>query len=285
MFAFFFQKRINKLYNLFIDKQAQLSLQQIIPEKKFIDIEGQLEEYSAQKKAQIQMLLQREGFQKEFIGNLAHELKTPTFNIQGYLLTLLEGGINDPSINLKYLQGAEKSLNRMIQILEDLDAISKFDSDRIELSLKPCLLLDLLEEIQEELHMKFKNNNTLFELEIPENIVVLADKKRIKQVFINLINNAIKYGKPNGKIRIDTTMVNHKVAVRVSDNGLGMASKHLERIFERFYRVEESRSRHLGGSGLGLAIVKSIIEQHGEQISVQSEVGLGTTFTFTLKKA
>ncbi len=276
--------KIAQVYRLVFPQKKQL-ISKMMHADGIDQMHQEIEAFNEKKRQELSSLKEKEVFQKEFIGNLAHELKTPAFNIQGYILTLLEGGLEDARINEKYLQRAAKSVDRMIQILDDLDTISKFDHQQLTLEIKACFLNELLLEVIDEFKLAIEQAKANIILEIAPEIKVLADKKRIKQVFINLINNSIKYSSENVQINIKSIVVDKQIMISIKDNGPGIAPKHLNRLFERFYRVEESRSRHLGGSGLGLSIVKSIIEKHGSQITVSSTLDEGTSFSFQLNKA
>ncbi|RMG77726.1 MAG: GHKL domain-containing protein, partial [Bacteroidetes bacterium] len=236
---------------------------------------------------EIAQLESQEKFRREFIGNLSHELKTPLFNIQGYILTLLEGGLNDEKINKKYLERAEKNIDRMIKLVEDLDQISKLETNRVQLNIEKVNLNQLIKNALESLEYEIQQENVKIKTQFfKEPIFVKADKEKIQQVIINLISNAITYSKPEDKVvEVRVHDMENEVLVEVADNGIGIDEKHLPRLFERFYRVDESRSRHMGGSGLGLAIVKHIIEAHNQTINVRSTPGVGSTFAFTLEKA
>ncbi len=226
-------------------------------------------------------------YRREFLGNVSHELKTPIFNIQGYILTLLDGGLKDKKINKKFLEKSAKSVDRMIAIVQDLEEITKFESGVMNLDETVFNINELCREVAEFLEVKADKNDTQIIIKEPENsrINVVADKMRIKQVLINLVDNAINYGRvENGRITISFYDFHDNVLVEVGDNGIGISEANLPRIFERFYRVDKSRSREKGGTGLGLAIVKHIIEAHRQSISVRSKPDKGTTFSFTLKK-
>ncbi len=243
--------------------------------------------WSEEKKKEIEELKEMASYRREFLGNVSHELKTPIFNIQGYVHTLLEGGINDESINKKFLEKSVKSINRMIALVEDLEEISKLESGNVKLNEEVFNMGDLTKEVIEFLEHKASNNNTTVSINntLAKQIKVKADKKRIRQVLINLIDNAIKYGNmKNGMIRISFYDFDKNYLVEVQDNGMGIPEENIVRVFERFYRTDQSRSRDKGGSGLGLAIVKHIIEAHRQTISVRSNPGEGTTFSFTLRK-
>jgi two-component system phosphate regulon sensor histidine kinase PhoR len=236
---------------------------------------------------EIQQLKQLEKYRKDFLGNVSHELKTPIFNIQGYILTLLEGGIDDPGINMLYLKRTERSIDRMISIIEDLEAISKLESGELELNLTRFNIYQMVEEVfdLQEVRAEKRNIKLKFGRTADRNIQVLADKPRIFQVVSNLIVNSINYGKDGGTTTVSFYDMDNLVLVEVRDNGIGIAERDLPRIFERFYRTDKSRSREQGGTGLGLAIVKHIIEAHNQTINVNSTLGKGTSFTFTLEKA
>lgn len=237
--------------------------------------------------AEIQALKERERYRREFLGNVSHELKTPIFTIQGYILTLLDGALEEPELAQKYLKRANKSIERINSILEDLDFITRLEAGAMVVKQNPYDLhrqlidiLDQMEPIAKERGVKLK----LIRSYDPP-IIVKADPKRIEQVLINLLQNAIKYSKTsNGEVELSISEFSHSVKITITDNGLGIPKHDLPRIFERFYRVEKSRARDAGGSGLGLAIVKHILEAHKQRIEVQSEEGVGSTFSFSLAK-
>lgn len=232
----------------------------------------------------IEELKKMEVYRREFLGNVSHELKTPLFNIQGYVLTLLEGGLEDPVINHEYLKKTSKNIDRMIAIIEDLEVISRLESGEMKLNLTRFNISELTGEVIELLEPKANKKNITLITE-KKNILVHADKDRIRQVLTNLIDNSIKYGNENGMTRISCENGDDMVHIRITDNGIGIQKKDLPRLFERFYRVDKSRSREQGGSGLGLAIAKHIIEAHHQHIVVESKYGAGSTFSFGLKKA
>lgn len=237
---------------------------------------------------EITTLRETDTFRQEFIGNLAHELKTPIFNIQGFILTLLEGGIEDPEINRKFLLKAAKNVERMSGLLEDLDVITKMEAGNLDIELVPFDLLDIIRETMESLEPKAKRNNIKLKLKKGidgSKIMVKGDPAKLVQVLTNLIVNSINYGKEGGHTEIRYYDADDSVLVEVADTGIGIRETDLPRVFERFYRVDKSRSRNAGGSGLGLAIVKHILESHGQTISVRSTYGEGSTFSFTLQKA
>jgi len=239
------------------------------------------------KSKEIEDLKKLEIYRREYIGNVSHELKTPIFNIQGYILTLLDGGLEDPSINKEYLLRTEKSINRMIAIIQDLEEISKLESGELKLEFSKFDILTLVKEVIEFLEIKAKKKKVKLNISVAseKQIIVKADKKRIRQVLTNLIENSVKYS-ANEKAFTEISFfdMDEHILVEVTDNGIGVSEKDIPRLFERFYRTDKSRSRSEGGTGLGLSIVKHIIEAHEQTVNVRSGVGVGTTFGFTLEK-
>ena len=233
---------------------------------------------------EITLLRETDSFRKDFIGNLAHELKTPLFNIQGFILTLLEIGLDDPEINRKFLSKAEKNIDRMTGLLEDLDSISKIESGVMTIDPEPVNIVELSNDIVDNLERKAKDANVNLKVRSTEDFIVLCDPQKIEQVLSNLLVNSINYGKDGGKTRVRFYDMGEDILIEVADDGIGIKEEDLLRIYERFYRVDKSRSRHAGGSGLGLAIVKHIVEAHGGNLHVRSTFDEGTTFSFTLKK-
>ena len=250
-------------------------------------VDEDVSEWNENRENEIEKLEIRESYRRQFVGNVAHELKTPIFNIQGYIDTLLDGAIEDPNINRKFLERANKSVSRMIYIVEDLDAITKLEGGKIEIEEEPVDVIELIFDVVDQLEMKAKKRNVNIVIEDPKlsRYMVEVDVEKIKQVLINLIVNAIKYGSEGGEVLVRTFDMDENILVEVADNGKGIPQKHLSKIFERFYRVDKSRDREHGGSGLGLSIVKHIIEAHNQSINVRSTIGTGSTFSFTLKKA
>lgn len=257
-------------------------------EKEIDPIINKLQSYStsSHQSEEIKKLRKTEKYQKDFLGNVSHELKTPIFNIQGYILTLLDGGIDDDSINELYLKRAERSTNRLINIVEDLDAIARLESGEFKLNLESFNLVKVVEEVLEyqEMQAKQKGIKIGFDGSYGKPIRVRADKKRIMEVIGNLVSNSIKYGREGGKTTIGFLDTGDNILVDITDNGIGVDEKNLPRIFERFYRVDKSRSRESGGTGLGLSIVKHTLQAHNQTITVKSRVGRGTTFLFSLDK-
>jgi len=228
-----------------------------------------------------------EKYRKEYLGNVSHELKTPIFNIQGYILTLLDGGIDDSNVNRMYLERAEKSINRMISIVDDLGIISSLESGELKLEITRFNIIHLAEEVFETQEIRAKKYNVTLKHTHASHkpIFVEADRERIYQALNNLVLNSINYGKKNGVTTISFTDIGENIMVEIADDGIGIAKKDIPRLFERFYRVDRSRSRNMGGTGLGLAIVKHIIEAHKQTVSLNSKIKKGSTFSFTLKKA
>ena len=241
-----------------------------------------------ERRSEINILKDQENYRREFLGNISHELKTPLFTIQGYILTLVEGGaMKDKKVREKYLKRAAKGVDRIISIVKDLDLITQFESGIKTVDKSDFNIYDLVDNVFDLLEFESEKNNILLELENNNNSVinVNADQERILQVLTNLIVNSIKYGSNNGYTKVIVEDYNtEKVIIRVIDNGEGIEQEHLPRLFERFYRIDKNRSRKKGGSGLGLSIVKHIIEAHQEQIFVESKIGVGTQFSFTLQK-
>ncbi len=245
--------------------------------------------WAESQQSEIKSLQGRENFRREFLGNVFHELKTPIFNIQGYIHTLLDGGLEDEEINRKFLVRAGKSVERMISVVEDLEDISRLESGRVELKLVKINIVELAKEVLEIQEMKAAERKIKLRLgaDYDRPFYVMADSNQIKQVYINLLDNAIKYGAEKGKIILRFYDMDQTVLCEVADDGPGIEEKHIPRLFERFYRVDKARDRYAGGTGLGLAIVKHIIDAHGQTVNVHSKTGAnsGTTFSFTLQKS
>ena len=241
-----------------------------------------------ERRSEINILKDQENYRREFLGNISHELKTPLFTIQGYILTLVDGGaLKDKKVREKYLRRAAKGVDRIISIVKDLDLITQFESGIKTVDRSEFNIFDLVDNVFDLLEFESEKNNISLKLENKNNplIYVNADQERILQVLTNLIVNSIKYGSDNGYTKVIVEDFNkEKVIVRIIDNGEGIEEEHIPRLFERFYRIDKNRSRKKGGSGLGLSIVKHIIEAHNEQIFVKSEIGTGTEFSFTLSK-
>lgn len=283
----FIYRRVKKIYDdLTLLESTSLRKQPITTDMDTLTKE--IDKYAKDKKLEIETLKVREEYRKEFLGNISHELKTPLFTVQGYISTLIEGGIEDKKIRDKYLERAEKGVERLIYIVKDLDMITKLEVGDLSLNLETFDIVELVANVFDLLEMKAakKKITLMFDIDYDEPILVNADKERIQQVLTNLIVNSIKYGRTKGTTEVSIeNLIKNKVIVRVTDNGEGISKVNLPRLFERFYRVDKSGSRKEGGSGLGLSIVKHIIEAHDERIYVESELGVGSEFSFTLEKA
>ena len=283
----FIYKRLEKIYK----EISFLEVEDLKKESTTTDIDEiskSVREFAEDKQLEIQNLTERDSFRRDFMGNVAHELKTPLFTVQGYILTLMEGAGNDKKLRAKYLDRANKGVERLVALIKDLDMISKLERDSIKLNVEVFNILDLIQSVFDLFEMKAKKRNISLQFdkvyEFP--VFVVGDLEKIEQVLINLVVNSIKYGRTGG-----TTIVGvedyspQKFIVKVVDNGEGIKQEHLSRLFERFYRVDNSRSREQGGSGLGLSIVKHIIEAHDENILIKSSYGKGSEFSFTIEKA
>jgi len=246
-----------------------------------------IEKFGRGKKIEIETLKIREEYRKDFLGNVAHEMKTPLFTIQGYILTLLDGALQDKKVRKKYLERANKSVDRLLYIVKDLDTITRLESGSHKLHIQPMDIVELIESVFEMLEMKAakKDITLVFDKVYEHQVWVNGDTEKLEHVLSNLIENSIKYGHQGGTTEVTIEeLTEDKLIIRVTDNGDGIAKEHLPRLFERFYRVDKSGSRKEGGSGLGLSIVKHIVEAHGERIYVESEPGVGSEFSFTLQK-
>ena len=252
------------------------------------DLLKKIRQYDDNQKSEISEMKKQETFRREFIGNLAHELKTPLFTSESYILTLLDGAIDDDEVNKKYLKIAGKAINRLNLIVKDLDLITKIESGESEIQRTDFDIINLAQNVFEMLEITASKKNIKLILEFNDKLPlrVNADNEKIQQVLTNLVENSIKYGKENGTTElVIQELTENKIIVRVTDNGLGIKEKHFNRLFERFYRVDQSGSRKGGGSGLGLAIVKHIMDAHDEKIYIESEFGVGSEFSFTLEKS
>ena len=278
---------LNKVEKLYGD----LSPSGVFPSKSVIqtdleEVKKSLLKFADDKKIEIEKLKEQEKYRREFIGNIAHELKTPLFTVQGYILTLLDREIDDEELKKKYLKRTSKGLDRLVHIVKDLDLITAFESGVKSIEKSKFDLIELIKNVMDLFEMQVKKNNISLSLDGDQSLTffVEADKERIQQVLTNLIINSLKYSVEKGSIEISVNKLNkNKLIVDVTDNGEGIEEKHLPRIFERFYRIDKTRNRKLGGSGLGLAIVKHIIQAHGERIFVESKFGVGSKFSFTLE--
>lgn len=283
----FIYQRVKKIY----DEVTLLEDAELKPARITTDIKSlteEVERYATSKKLEIETLKIKDEYRKDFLGNVAHELKTPLFTVQGYILTLLDGAIKDKSVRKRYLERADKGVERLIYLVNDLDMITKLEVGDLNLNYTYFDVVALVKNTFELLEMKAtKKNVTLtFDVAYETPIIVNADEERIQQLLTNILENSIKYGKKDGTTEVSVqNLIQNKVLIRVTDNGEGIESDHIPRLFERFYRVDKSGNRKVGGSGLGLSIVKHIIEAHEEKIYVESEFGVGSEFSFTLEKA
>ena len=246
-----------------------------------------LKKFSKESQTEIKSMQEKENFRRDFIGNLAHELKTPLFTSQSYILTLVDGALKDKNVNLKYLKIAEKAIERLIFIVKDLDLITKLESEGLKLDKSKFNIISLINNVFEMLELQASKKKITFALGSKNiRVNVNGDEEKIHQVLTNLIENSVKYGRESGTTEVSVeNIVENKVIVRITDNGKGIQKANLKRIFERFFRIENSGSRSTGGSGLGLAIVKHIIDAHNEKIYVESDYGVGSEFSFTLEKS
>ncbi len=285
----FVYRKIKLIYKLIYQtkasKREEFYYKNILPQKSIDEVREDVEAWAEQRKKEIEVLQQNEAFRKEFLQNLSHELKTPIFAIQGYVDTLLSGALHNDAVNSKFLQSTARNVDRLVNLVDDLDEISKLESGEQLLLQQNFIIQDLVKDVYDSLYIKAKEKDIKAFIkkgcEIPLN--VFADKEKIRQVFINLIDNAIKYGKQGGIIEASFYKIDEKnVLIEITDDGAGISEEHLPRIFERFYRTDLARSRKEGGSGLGLSICKHIIEAHGQNIHVRSKIDVGTSFGFTL---
>jgi two-component system phosphate regulon sensor histidine kinase PhoR len=282
----FIYRRVKKIYDdVSLLDSATLRTQSITTD--MATLTREVKKFATDKKLEIESLKVREEYRREFMGNVSHELKTPLFTVQGYLSTLLDGAMKDKDLRKKYIERAEKGVERLIYIVEDLDMISKLEMGELNLEYSEFNIVELIQNIFDLLEMQADKKNIIlmFDSKYNKPITVFADQEKIQQVLTNLIMNSIKYGKENGTTEISIEdLVQNKVIVRVRDNGEGIEKQFIPRLFERFFRVDKSGARSEGGSGLGLSIVKHIIEGHNEKIYVESEFGKGSEFSFTLEK-
>lgn len=285
----FIYRKIKLIYKLIYQtkasKKEEFYFKNILPQKTISEVSEDVEAWAIQHKGELELLKKNEAFRKEFLLNLSHELKTPIFAIQGYVDTLLNGALDNSDVNKKFLGNASKNVDRLVNLLDDLDEITKLESGGLLLLKENFIIQDIIKEVFETLSIKADEKKIKCFIkngcELP--LTVFADKEKIRMVIINLVDNAIKYGKQNGSIEGSAYKIDgKKILIEISDDGYGVAEDHLPRIFERFYRTDMARARSAGGSGLGLSIVKHIIEAHGETIHVRSKIDVGSTFGFML---
>lgn len=266
-------------------KREEIFYKYVLPQKGIDEVREDVETWAAENEQELELLRQNEQFRRDFLQNLSHEFKTPVFAIQGYVDTLLNGALNNPEVNKKFLAKTSKNIDRLTHLLNDLDEISKLERGELVLYKQNFVIQDLVRDVFESLSLKADSQNIQCSIkkgcEAP--LTVFADKEKIRQVFTNLVENSVKYGKANGSITASMYKTDGKhILIEITDDGIGIAEKHLPRLFERFYRTDEGRSIDVSGSGLGLAICKHIIEAHGQTIHVRSTEGVGTTVGFTL---
>jgi len=283
----FIYKRVKKIYdNVQLLESSTFDRRHITTDMETLTRE--VERFAESNKLEIETLKVRESYRKDFMGNVSHELKTPLFTVQGYILTLLDGAMKDKAVRKKYLQRASKGVERLIYIVKDLDMITKLEVGDLRLHKEEFNIVETVQNVFDLLEMKAAKKNITLEFDIPyqKSVMVNADPERIQQILTNLIENSIKYGKVDGTTEVSIEdFIKNKVIVRVTDNGEGIEKEHIPRLFERFFRVDKSGSRKEGGSGLGLAIVKHLVEAHNEKIYLESQFGVGSEFSFTLEKA
>ena len=283
----FIYRRLKKIY----EDVSILDVNDLKKDSVTTDIEqlsNKMQTYAEGKELEIKSLTERDSFRRDFLGNVAHELKTPLFTVQGYILTLLEGGMDDKNIRLKYLERANKGVERLVAVTKDLDMIAKLETDGLKIDKEVFNILEIIQNVFDLVEMKAKKRNIVLKFdriyEFP--VFVIGDIEKTEQVLINLIVNSIKYGKSGGTTIVTANDYDHnKFVIRVIDNGEGIKQQHFSRLFERFYRVDQSRSREQGGSGLGLSIVKHIVEAHNQNVLLKSTFGKGSEFSFTMEKA
>jgi len=274
------------IYQTKASKREEMYYKYILPKKSIDEVREDVENWAEERKEEIEILRSNETYRKEFLQNLSHEFKTPIFTIQGYVDTLLDGALENPSVNRKFLENASKNVERMVNLISDLDEITKLESGEQPLYKENFIIQDLIKYVFETLSIKAAARNIKCTIKkgCEQPLYVFADKEKISRVLINLVENATKYGRTDGSIvaSIYKTDEQH-VLIEISDDGIGIAEEHLTRVFERFYRTDRGRSRNVGGTGLGLSICKHIIEAHSQTIHVRSTVDVGTTIGFTLE--
>jgi two-component system phosphate regulon sensor histidine kinase PhoR len=275
------------IYQTKASKREEFYQSKVLPQKNLDEVGEEVLQWADQRKAEMEVLEKNEAFRKEFLQNLSHEFKTPAFAIQGYLETLISGAMDNPEVSKKFLNNAYHNTERLINLISDLDEITRLESGKQQMHLQHFIIQDLVSEVFDALMIKTEAKNIKCRIKkgCEQPITVYADKEKIRQVITNFVDNAIKYGNQDGNVEASIYKTdNQSVLFEISDDGIGIAEEHLSRIFERFYRTDYGRSRNIGGTGLGLAICKHIIEAHGQIIHVRSTPGVGTTFGFTLSR-
>ncbi len=274
------------IYQTKASKREEMYYKYILPKKSIDEVREDVEQWAGQRKDELELLRSNETYRKEFLQNLSHEFKTPIFSIQGYVDTLLDGALENPAVNRKFLENASKNVERMVNLVSDLDEITKLESGEQPLYKENFIIQDLIKYVFETLSLKASARNIKCSIKkgCEQPLYVFADKEKISRVLINLVENATKYGKQDGNITASIYKTDeHHALIEISDDGIGIAEEHLIRVFERFYRTDSGRSRNVGGTGLGLSICKHIIEAHGQTIHVRSTVDVGTSIGFTLE--
>jgi two-component system phosphate regulon sensor histidine kinase PhoR len=275
------------IYQTKASKKEEVYYQYLLPKKSIDEVREDVEKWAEKQAEEIELLKKNEQFRKEFLQNLSHEFKTPVFAIQGYVDTLLQGALENAEVNRPFLEKTSRNIDRLVNLINDLDKISKLERGEQAIYKQNFIIQELIKEVFESLSIKAEQKNIRCGIKkgCESPVAVFADKEKIRQVLLNLVENSIKYGKFGGNITASIYITDEKhVLIEISDDGIGMAEKHLSRIFERFYRTEEGRSLDITGSGLGLAICKHIIEAHGQSIHARSKEHVGTTIGFTLEK-
>jgi two-component system phosphate regulon sensor histidine kinase PhoR len=286
---YFIYRKIKLIYKLIsatkASKREEAYQKYILPQKGIDDVREDVEQWAAQQTKQIQQLQSNEAFRKEFLQNLSHEIKTPIFAIQGYLELIADGAMEDPAIGNKFINQAQANVQRLVGLLNDVDVITNLEINKEPILKTSFIIQDLINEVVHNLSVKWLKKNIQFQYKKGSDTTlhVFADKNKIYQVLVNIISNAAKYGKIDGHITASIyQMEDSKLLIEISDDGIGVAEEHIPRLFERFYRTDDARSRDIGGTGLGLAICKHIIEAHNETMQIRSKVNVGTTVGFTL---
>lgn len=286
----FLYRRIKLIYKMIRSSKKSMKLpdqNDVIESDSLGRVENEVREWVAKKEEEIDSLKELENYRKNFLGNISHELKTPIFSVQGYIHTLLDGGLQDDHVNRRFLTKAANNIERLETIVSDLEIIAKLEAATMQLELQSFDIKQLTQEVMDEVEVQAQSRNINLKLKngADQSFMVEADREYIRTVLVNLIVNSIKYGKENGQTQMAFYDMENYILVEIADNGIGIAEKHLKHLFDRFYRVDKSRSRERGGSGLGLSIVKHIVEAHNQTVNVRSTAGLGTTIGFTLQKA
>ncbi len=284
-------RRIRTMYKFILPtKDATPTLENIdaqLRTKTLAEVELDVANWSNTRNEELKTLKENIDYRKEFLQNLSHELKTPIFSIQGYIETLEEGAIDNKEVATKFLNSASKGVQRLVSLTESIDSIAKLESKQVRLNKTSFVPYELIEDVYHEMHLDAEKNQ--IELKLPpkntEKLSAVADQAQIRQVLINLVHNAVKYCGPGNTISAQIHRVDSDtLLVEITDDGPGIDEEHVARVFERFYRTDSSRSRHIGGTGLGLAISKHIVEAHDQAITCRSKLDEGTTFGFTLAR-